>query len=104
MRYFATAIPGIAPILAEELAERGFAGLETACDGRNDLVTFEARGNADVRSLRTAEDVFVEVAAVRRGGGAGSLARRLVPEDALGRALSVYATHVGRSGPGCLPG
>jgi 23S rRNA G2445 N2-methylase RlmL len=94
VRYFATAIPGIAPILAEELVERGFAVVDTASDGRNDLVAFEARGDADVVSLRTAEDVYVEVSSARRSGGASGLAKRLLPEDGLGRALSVYGTQV----------
>jgi Putative RNA methylase family UPF0020 len=94
VRYFATAIPGIAPILAEELADRGLTVLDTASDGRNDLVAFEARGDADLGSLRTAEDVFVEVASARRGGKPEALARRLLPADGLERALSVYAAHV----------
>ena len=102
MRYFVTAIPGIGPILAEELAGRGFSVLDPASDGRNDLVAFDARGNADVGSLRTAEDVFVEVAAVAARRRSEGLARRLMPEDALARALSVYASQVRPLG-GAIP-
>jgi 23S rRNA G2445 N2-methylase RlmL len=91
MRYFATAIPGIGPVLSEELAGLGVRVLDTASDGRNDLVSFEAGGNADVRALRTAEDVYVEVATARRSGG---LSARLVPEVGLTRALSVSAAPV----------
>lgn len=64
-RMFAMAVPGLGALVADEVsnapdlrvASRGF-------DGRADVVLFEAepRKRSQARSLRTTEDVFVEVA------------------------------------------
>lgn len=95
MRYFATAMPGLAPVLVEELRTRleieqvGQPGF----DGRNDIVTFETGGDVPVTTLRTAEDVFVEAGRATRGGGLHELLRDLSSDSELARALSVYAVH-----------
>jgi 23S rRNA G2445 N2-methylase RlmL len=92
VRYFATAIPGLGPILARELGT--LAGVEVdpqrQFDGRNDVVAFAVKRPDGLLGLRTSEDVFVEVASAGRAGLRASV-RGLCDARALERALSVYA-------------
>jgi 23S rRNA G2445 N2-methylase RlmL len=96
MRYFATSIPGLAAILADEIASlRGVTvGQGHEFDGRNDVVPFSASSPRDLFGLRVSEDVFVEVSTARRGRTARGLIGRLVDDRALDQALSVYGAHV----------
>lgn len=96
MRFFATAIPGIAPVLVQELSERLTVTPqgEPGFDGRNDVVSFEGRGNTVFGRLRSAEDVFVEVGRAPRGKTLNTLVRELWDEREVTRALSVYAANV----------
>jgi 23S rRNA G2445 N2-methylase RlmL len=93
MRYFATAIPGLHPVLAREIeALRGArAAPLREFDGRNDVVSFTARGSGGLIGLRTAEDAFAEVSSVhgqeRLGAVVGGLWNQ---QGGLERALSVY--------------
>jgi SAM-dependent methyltransferase len=92
VRYSATAIPGLGPILARELG--ALAGVEVdpqrQFDGRNDVVAFAAKRPDGLLGLRTSEDVFVEVATAGRTGLRASV-RGLCDAGALEQALSVYA-------------
>lgn len=96
MRYFATAIPGLGPILARELG--ALAGVDVdpqhQFDGRNDVAAFAAKRPDELFGLRTSEDVFVEVATARRAGGLRATVRGLCDARALEQALSVYAVTV----------
>ncbi len=97
MRYFATSIPGLAAILADEIASLPgvTVGQGHECDGRNDVVPFSASSSAqDLFGLRVSEDIFVEVSSARRGRTARDLVGRLVDDRALDQALSVYGAHV----------
>lgn len=70
MRAFALTVPGMGPLLAEEAAELPELSVtDGGCDGRADVALFET-GTASVPlSLRTAEDVFVEVGRTMRSSG-----------------------------------
>jgi 23S rRNA G2445 N2-methylase RlmL len=96
MRYFATAIPGLRPVLAREIGElRGVrADPVQEFDGRNDVVPFTARGHDGLLSLRTGEDVFAEIASVHRRERLGSVVRDLWDQRGLEQALSAYGAGV----------
>ncbi len=96
MRYFATAIPGLRTILAGEIGGLKGASIEPRreFDGRNDIVSFAARGQGGILDLRTSEDVFVEVAHARKGGPLRSVVRELWDERGLEQALSAYSANV----------
>ncbi len=88
--FFASAIPGIGPILRAELADHVSEVTSSPLfDGRNDLVAFRAKGTADFGEITTAEDIFAEVTAAARQRDVARLAGTLVRRDALERALSV---------------
>lgn len=93
MRYFATAIPGLHPVLAREIeALRGArAAPLREFDGRNDVVSFTARGSGGLIGLRTAEDVFAEVSSVHGHERLGAVVGGLWSQQGLERALSAYA-------------
>lgn len=96
---FATAVPGLAPLVSRELAELpGITVTGTGFDGRSDVVLFEAEpGDREaVSSLRTAEDVFVEVGRTLRAEGDDPrwIARRIWRPRPVQRALSVWAEQV----------
>jgi len=92
MRYFATAIQGIGPILRDELTGADGVTLtyETEFDGRNDLVPFEAR-SFDPNQIRTCEDVYASVNEVASKHDARKLSSELCTSNLLERSLSVYA-------------
>jgi 23S rRNA G2445 N2-methylase RlmL len=96
---FATAIPGLAPLVGKEVA--GVPGLtvsDSGFDGRSDVVLFGAgRGRGDAAlGLRTTEDVFVEVGRARRADGDDPrrIAGRLWRPEQVQRALSVWSAAV----------
>ncbi|HVL80065.1 MAG TPA: methyltransferase domain-containing protein [Actinomycetota bacterium] len=94
MRFFATALPGLGPVLRDELRALPDASSvgRPAGDGRADVVVFDhpaAPGSLDVR---TAEDVFVEVSAAPRTGDPHTQAAALLDGPRLERALSAFAT------------
>jgi 23S rRNA G2445 N2-methylase RlmL len=93
MRYFATAIPGLHPVLAREIeALRGArAAPLREFDGRNDVVSFTARGSGGLIGLRTAEDAFAEVSSVHGQERLGAVVGGLWNQQGLERALSAYA-------------
>jgi tRNA G10 N-methylase Trm11 len=96
---FATAIPGLGPIVTRELAALpGVLVRDTGSDGRSDIVVFEvARGSRGaVRALRLAEDIFLEVGSTTRSQGdkAGSISERIWRPDRVQRILSVWADEV----------
>jgi hypothetical protein len=69
---FAMCVPGLAPLASWELeALDGVTVTDTGFDGRSDVVLFEVqRGHRqDVLSLRTVEDLFVEVGRALRADG-----------------------------------
>src|SRR6266545_8310590 len=71
-RMFATAIPGLAPLVRRELTELpGITVTDSGSDGRSDLVLFEADPGARdaALTLRTIEDAFVEVGRTLRSEG-----------------------------------
>ncbi len=78
MRFLAHAVPGLGPLLAEDLAST-----VVESDGRNDVVVFDG----SPAFPRTAEDVFVQIAESRTTRG-------LVTAAGLQRALSVFASVV----------
>ena len=110
VRFLATAIPGVGPILATELAE--VAGATVGAienDGRNDVVPFALERAIEWSRLRTAEDIYAELRVFesrgsgnrdgpsRKRGGAlgtalGPLVRELVDERALADALDILGT------------
>lgn len=96
MRYFATTIPGLHAVLAREIS--GLPGVRIASqrefDGRNDIVSFTARGHNGILGLRTSEDVFVEVSTARKRGPLRSVVRQLWNQQGLEQALSAYSASV----------
>ena len=93
MRYFATAIPGLHPVLAREIeALRGARAAPLhEFDGRNDVVPFTARGSGGLIGLRTGEDVFAEVSSVQGQERLRAVVGGLWDQQGLERALSAYA-------------
>jgi len=97
MLFLATAVPGLHPVVVREVAARmaGRVHSEHEFDGRNDVVSFNAAADPAVLSLRTTEDVFVQVStATRRAGGLRTVVNGLCDDFGLTRALSVYASLV----------
>lgn len=96
MRYFATAIPGLRPVLVREIGELRGARTDSFLefDGRNDVVSFTARGDDGLLGLRTGEDVFAEIASVHRRDRLGSVVRDLWNQRGLEHALSAYGAGV----------
>jgi tRNA G10 N-methylase Trm11 len=96
---FAATVPGLAPVLMGELSELAQARVRASgCDGRSDVVLFDAsrQGRADALGLRLAEDLFVEVGGTRRSDGdhPRAIAEHVWRPEPVQRALSVWAEHV----------
>jgi len=93
-RMFASAVPGLAGLLAAELeAIEGIRALETGFDGRSDIVTFTA-GKRSVKylsGLALAEDIFVEAGRTvcSEGDRASWIAGRLLKPERTTRAFQV---------------
>jgi SAM-dependent methyltransferase len=100
MRFFALTIPGLGPLLREELAGRlgpdSVGELEN--DGRSDVVPFTA-APAEPIELTLGEDVFVELGT----GDPAAPLRRLVGQlwsaERYDAALPASAPRLGRLGP-----
>ncbi|HZD02327.1 MAG TPA: methyltransferase domain-containing protein [Actinomycetes bacterium] len=96
VRFFAFAVPGLAPLLAAELASIPSVSIEDrGFDGRSDVVCFTAEPSAfrHLLAVRLAEDVFVEVGRTLRSEGdrAQWIAGRLWRPERVQRALSTRA-------------
>lgn len=98
LRMFAMTVPGMASVAGREVRTvLGVEPTDTGFDGRADIVLFDApRGRAGVLTLRTVEDVFVEVGRTLRSEGdkAHWIAGRIWRPERVQRALSVWAEHV----------
>lgn len=93
---FAATIPGLAPILVEELRGLGITeGATIGFDGRSEVVVFEAaRGTRSLAlESKIAEDIFVQLGTVQRQEARKPLeiAKRIWQSDEVQRALSIYA-------------
>jgi SAM-dependent methyltransferase len=93
---FAAVAPGMGQLVGRMMD--GLPGVrvtEAGFDGRSDLILFEVgRGHREVVwSLRTVEDLFVEVGRTTRSGGDAphSIAGRVWRPEGVERALSVWA-------------
>ncbi len=98
-RMFATAIPGLAPLVSRELAQLpGISVQDSGFDGRSDFIIFEAaRGSrAAALDVGLTEDVFVEVGRTLRSDGdrPNWIAGRIWRPERVQRALSVWAEEV----------
>lgn len=96
---FVTCLPGLAPLVRRQLDELpGVRTTGSGFDGRADLVLFEAdRGRRGAAlTLRTAEDVFVEVGRALRAEGDDPrrIAARIWRPQRVQRALSIWAEEV----------
>lgn len=72
VRFFAFAVPGLAPVLVAELESMPGVGVQDqGFDGRSDVVSFTAESSAfrQVLAVRLAEDVFVEAGRTLRSEG-----------------------------------
>jgi 23S rRNA G2445 N2-methylase RlmL len=98
---FATAVPGLAPLLAREIdVTEGLSSRDSGFDGRSDVVLFDAVPSAarHALTLRLAEDVYAEVGRTLRSEGdrPGWIAGRIWRPERAARALTTKAT-VGRT-------
>jgi 23S rRNA G2445 N2-methylase RlmL len=96
---FATLVPGMAEAVARELDRtEGVQVTDSGFDGRSDVVLFDvARGHRQgLGSLRTVEDLFVEVGRTMRSSGDKPhwIAGRIWRPERVERALSVWAAQV----------
>jgi 23S rRNA G2445 N2-methylase RlmL len=99
VRMFAAVVPGLAELVARELDDLdGVRPIDSGHDGRSDLIRFDVDRNARERvwSVRSVEDLFIEVGVASRstGDGPAALAERLWRPDRVSRALSVWAETV----------
>jgi SAM-dependent methyltransferase len=92
---FATAIPGLAPLVGQALGELpGVTVTGSGFDGRSDVIIFSAGGDLGaVAGLGLTEDVYAEIGRTLRAEGdrAGWIAGRIWRPARMDRALSVWA-------------
>lgn len=95
---FATAVPGLAPVVRRALADLPGVTVDAAgFDSRSDLVTFVAgRGLDAAGALGLTEDIFVEIGRTLRSEGNRPewIAGRIWRPARVERALSVWANEV----------
>jgi 23S rRNA G2445 N2-methylase RlmL len=96
---FASVIPGLTPLVTRELnALPGVRVTASGFDGRTDLILFDvSRGHRDgVWSLRTTEDLFVEVGRATRADRdqPHRIAARMWRPERVERALSIWSSEV----------
>src|SRR6266545_65730 len=96
---FATAVPGLSPLVNRELAALPGVTVEgSGFDGRSDVAVFEAApgSRGAVLALGLTEDVFVEVGRTLRAEGdrAAWIAGRIWRPERVQRALAVWADEV----------
>ncbi len=99
VRMFATAVPGLSPLVNRELATLPGVTVEgSGFDGRSDVAVFEAApgSRGAVLALGLTEDVFVEVGRTLRAEGdrAAWIAGRIWRPERVQRALAVWADEV----------
>lgn len=97
-RMFATCLPGLAPLVRQQLDELpGIRTTDGGFDGRADVLLFETdRGQRDhALTLRTTEDVFVEIGRAARSDGDNPrrIAGLVWRPQRVQRALSIWAEH-----------
>jgi 23S rRNA G2445 N2-methylase RlmL len=97
-RMFATCLPGLAPLVGQQLRQRPrLLVTGSGFDGRADLVLFDAaRGDRDgALALRTVDDMFVEVGRADRAGSGNPrrIAGLLWRQDLVQRALSIWVEY-----------
>jgi 23S rRNA G2445 N2-methylase RlmL len=98
-RMFATVVPGMTPLVSPELGSLpGVQVTEAGFDGRSDLILFDVdRGFREgLRSLRTIEDLFVEVGRAARSAPDEPhwIAHRVWDSERVEKALSVWSEEV----------
>jgi len=100
VRFLALTVPGVGPLLRDELSERlGAAAVgEVENDGRADVVPFAA-GPVDPVEPRLAEDLLVEVGTGDAGAPLPRLTRQLWSGARYDAALPAIAPRLGRLGP-----
>jgi SAM-dependent methyltransferase len=96
---FATVVPGLTALVRGELDELpGVHVTAAGFDGRSDVILFDVDRGArpGLRSLRTVEDLFVEIGRAERSGGdtAPGIASRAWRPEGVQRALSAWAADV----------
>jgi 23S rRNA G2445 N2-methylase RlmL len=97
---FVSCIPGLAPLVRLELAELpGVTVADVGFDGRSDIVFFEVHvgGVQAALSLRTPEDIFVEIGHTLRSHGDNPrwIAGRLWRPERVQKALCAWAEYSG---------
>jgi SAM-dependent methyltransferase len=98
-RLYATCVPGLARMLRRQLeAASSVQATGTGHDGRADIVFFDAdlAGRAEALRSRLAEQVFAEIGRASRTGcgGPDGIASTIWRDDAVQRALSIWADEV----------
>ncbi len=98
-RMFASVVPGMATLVTRQLDQLpGVRATDAGFDGRSDLVLFDVdRGHREVLwSLRTIEDLFVEVGRTMRSSGDKPhwIAGRIWRPERVEKALSVWSAEV----------
>jgi SAM-dependent methyltransferase len=96
---FATVVPGMTALVTTDLERLpGVHVTDTGSDGRSDVILFDVgRGGRDgVGSLRTIEDLFVEVGRTERGTGDSlpGIASRMWRPEGVEKALSAWSAEV----------
>lgn|GEM_PF-1263139 len=99
-RMFAAVVPGLAPLVARDLERLpGVQVTSSGFDGRSDLILLDVarRHQAGLWSLRTIEDLFVEVGRTTRAGGdqPHGIAERVWRRDRLEKPLSIWSARLG---------
>ncbi|HEX4216487.1 MAG TPA: methyltransferase domain-containing protein [Candidatus Dormibacteraeota bacterium] len=92
-RLFATALPGLGPLVRRELQDHpGVTVHEVAREGRSDIVLFDVAEGARIPRPAAAEDCFVEVGRTLReeGDAAPWIARRLWRGSRVERGIELW--------------
>jgi 23S rRNA G2445 N2-methylase RlmL len=96
---FVTVVPGMTPLVTGDLEQLpGVHVTDAGSDGRSDVILFDVdRGCREgLRSLRTIEDLFVEVGRTARSGGdsPAGIAGRVWRPEGVEKALSAWSAEV----------
>jgi SAM-dependent methyltransferase len=98
-RMFAAVVPGLAALVSRDLAQLpGVHVTGAGLDGRSDVILLDVdRGcRAGLRSLRTIEDLFIEVGRTARSSGEhpAGVAGRVWRPEGVEKALSAWSAEV----------